>query len=130
MVSAVDTVIVVLTIALPLLYFYRESIPFIGGKVKSTIIGNGHANGSANGNGNGKAIKEDEGDPRDFVAKMEKAVSSNASAMAVILRQLDRSTESILIRNKPHPSLSLDRTNVASCFTVLKPVLQKNTPFV
>ncbi|WRT64992.1 uncharacterized protein IL334_001933 [Kwoniella shivajii] len=63
--TQLDLVIILLTISLPLLYFYRESLPFIGGKPKVA-----YQNGSASGN-----VKkvEEAGDPRDFVAKMERA---------------------------------------------------------
>ncbi len=66
--SAVDLVIVFLTIALPLAFWFRNSIPFIGGKPRAAV-----SNG-INGHG-AKASKVDEGDPRDFVGKMERGVS-------------------------------------------------------
>ncbi len=70
--SPVDIVIITLTILLPVLYIYREQLPIIGGKTRDEVLANG--NGHVNGNGKEKG-GEDEGDPRDFVDKMEKAVS-------------------------------------------------------
>ncbi|ODN75426.1 hypothetical protein L202_06577 [Cryptococcus amylolentus CBS 6039] len=60
--GATDTVIIALTILLPLLYFFRNSLPFIGGKPK---------------NAPSAAVSEktavEEGDPSDFVGKMARA---------------------------------------------------------
>ncbi|WWC67713.1 uncharacterized protein I206_101625 [Kwoniella pini CBS 10737] len=64
MATQLDLLIILLTISLPLLYFFRESLPFIGGKPLPST-----QNGSI-----GKAKKvEEEGDPRNFVEKMERA---------------------------------------------------------
>lgn len=65
MASPIDYVIILLTILLPLGYYFRDSLPFIGSK-PSTSSSNGHA---------APKRKEDEVDPRDFVGKMERAVS-------------------------------------------------------
>lgn len=65
MASPIDYVIILLTIVLPLTYYFRESLPFIGGR-PATASSNGHAVPKR---------KEEEGDPRDFVGKMERAVS-------------------------------------------------------
>ncbi|KAK8846787.1 hypothetical protein IAR55_005875 [Kwoniella newhampshirensis] len=62
--SPIDLLIIVLTIGLPLLYIFRDSLPVIGGKPRSAAV-----NGSAAG---GKTKVED-GDPRDFVVKMQRA---------------------------------------------------------
>ncbi len=72
MVSTIDIVIISLTILLPVLFIYRDSLPFIGGKPLTSA-----AAAAANGNGNGVAggVDKEEGDPRDFVEKMGKAVS-------------------------------------------------------
>lgn len=64
MLSAVDIVIITLTVALPLLYFFRESLPFIGGKTRAAAP---HAAVTNKAN-------VDEGDPSDFVGKMTRAV--------------------------------------------------------
>ncbi|WWC59241.1 uncharacterized protein I303_101791 [Kwoniella dejecticola CBS 10117] len=64
MATQLDLLIILLTVSLPLLYFFRESLPFIGGKALPS-----KQNGSA-----AKAKKvEEEGDPRNFVEKMERA---------------------------------------------------------
>ena len=63
--TPLDMTILILTIALPLLWYFRDSLPLIGGRSKSNLT---------NGVSHSKS-KVDEGDPRDFVAKMEKAVS-------------------------------------------------------
>ncbi|OXM79615.1 NADPH-ferrihemoprotein reductase [Cryptococcus neoformans Bt63] len=63
MLSAVDIVIITLTVALPLLYFFRESLPFIGGKTRAAAPHAAVAN----------KANVDEGDPSDFVGKMTRA---------------------------------------------------------
>lgn len=67
--SPVDITIVALAILLPLLYVYRNQLPFIGGKPRD--LGNGNANGtkSAIANGNG-AANGNLADSRNFVEKM------------------------------------------------------------
>lgn len=65
MASPIDYVIILLTIILPLAYYYRDSLPVIGSKPAASSL-NGHA---------APKRKEEEGDPRDFVGKMERAVS-------------------------------------------------------
>lgn len=67
MASPIDYVIIVLTIVLPLAYYYRDSLPIIGTKPATVASTNGHAVPKR---------KEEEADPRDFVGKMERAVSS------------------------------------------------------
>lgn len=62
--TPIDLTIIVLGVILPLLWFFRESLPIIGGKPRST----------------GAPVaaskkKEEEGDPRDFVGKMQRGVS-------------------------------------------------------
>lgn len=64
MLSAIDIVIITLTIALPLLFFFRESLPFIGGKTRAAAPHAAIANKAS----------VDEGDPSDFVGKMTRAV--------------------------------------------------------
>lgn len=66
MASQVDLLIIALAVILPLLFWFRESIPFIG-KPKGDEFGR-----SA---GDSAAAEEEEGDPRDFVGKMTRAVS-------------------------------------------------------
>jgi NADPH-ferrihemoprotein reductase len=63
--SPVDLVIILLAVALPLLFFFRESIPGIGGR-KRAVVDDGPSTSSATGGY--------EGDPRDFVEKMDKMV--------------------------------------------------------
>ena len=71
--STTDLVIIALTVLLPLLFFFRNSLPFIGAKPAS-------ANGVyANGHGPRKK-EEGGGDPRDFVGKMEKGVSGRVAS--------------------------------------------------
>ncbi|OCF59039.1 NADPH-ferrihemoprotein reductase [Kwoniella mangroviensis CBS 10435] len=66
MATQLDLLIIILTVSLPLLYFFRESLPFIGGKP--------FADSTQNGSASSKAKKvEEEGDPRNFVEKMERA---------------------------------------------------------
>lgn len=66
MASTYDLFIIALTVLLPLTWYFRESIPFIGGKPTAPI-------GSAAGASSNKKVEE--GDPRDFVGKMERGVS-------------------------------------------------------
>ena len=63
--SPVDLFILILTIALPLAWYFRDSLPLIGSR--SPTSGSSVANKARN------AV--DEGDPRDFVGKMERGVS-------------------------------------------------------
>jgi hypothetical protein len=65
--SPIDLTILLLTILLPLAWWFRNSLPIIGGKPRAALTTNGSA-----------ARKVDEGDPRDFVGKMERAVSVTA----------------------------------------------------
>jgi len=67
--SPLDLAIVLLTLLLPLAWYFRESLPFIGAKPRSAAYTNG------NGVGHGK---DDDGDPRDFVEKMEKLVNGSS----------------------------------------------------
>ncbi|GFZ49232.1 NADPH-hemoprotein reductase [Saitozyma sp. JCM 24511] len=60
--SPVDLTILLLTILLPLAWWFRNSLPIIGGKPRAALTTNGSA-----------SRKVDEGDPRDFVGKMERA---------------------------------------------------------
>jgi NADPH-ferrihemoprotein reductase len=61
--APVDLTIILLTLLLPLLWYFRESLPIVGGKAKKiTTTG-------------ASKKREEEGDPRDFVAKMERGVS-------------------------------------------------------
>ncbi|WWC87086.1 uncharacterized protein L201_001972 [Kwoniella dendrophila CBS 6074] len=65
MATQLDILIILLTVSLPLLYLFRESLPFIGGKPIAP---------KQNGLAASKINKvEEEGDPRDFVGKMERA---------------------------------------------------------
>ena len=66
MASPFDLLILFLTIALPLAYYFRDSLPIIGAKSGSSAVVT---------NGNVAKKREEEGDPRDFVGKMERAVS-------------------------------------------------------
>lgn len=63
--APVDWTIVVLGLLLPVLWFFRESLPIIGGKPRAVITPSTTQTNK----------KEDEGDPRDFVAKMQRGVS-------------------------------------------------------
>jgi len=65
--TVIDLVIIFLTISLPLAFWFRESIPFIGGKPRSALTSNGVAASAKS--------KVEEGDPRDFIGKMERGVS-------------------------------------------------------
>lgn len=70
MASPVDMIIIVLTIALPLLFFFRNSLPFIGGRSRDG------ADGASAGSLKRSSTGMDEGDdPRDFVDKMARGVS-------------------------------------------------------
>jgi len=69
--SPVDLVIILLAIALPLLFIFRESIPGIGGR-KPTLPGDDSAERKTDVAGAAGAY---DGDPRDFVEKMNKLVS-------------------------------------------------------
>lgn len=76
MASPVDIVLIVLTILLPILFIYRDSLPYIGGKSASSASSAAAAAGNgANGIGGKDGEKREVGDPRDFVEKMESAVS-------------------------------------------------------
>lgn len=71
MASQVDLVIILAVVVLPLLFWFRESLPFIGGGSKRDAFGR-----EINSSGGGAGADDDEdGDPRDFVTKMTKAVS-------------------------------------------------------
>lgn len=73
MASPIDYVIILLTIILPLAYYYRDSLPIVGGKPAASTS-NGHA---------APQRKEEEGDPRDFVGKMDRAVSLDSIQVMV-----------------------------------------------
>lgn len=75
--SQVDLVILFLTIALPLLWYFRESLPIIGSKPRNAA--------DAAGLKRGGASADDEGDPRDFVGKMERGVSTYRSLHCFVL---------------------------------------------
>ena len=62
-----DTLIVVLLVLLPVLYFYKDSLPLIGKPSK-----NSGDRAGVNGNGS-KGGVEEEGDPRDWLEQMNKA---------------------------------------------------------
>jgi len=69
--TPVDLTIIFLTLLLPLLWYFRESLPIIGGKPKSaTTTG-------------APKKREEEGDPRDFVGKMERGVSFRFAIMTI-----------------------------------------------
>lgn len=70
-----DTLIVVLLVLLPVLYFYKDSLPLIGKPSK-----NSGDRAGVNGNG-GKGGVEEEGDPRDWLEQMNKAVSCRSSCV-------------------------------------------------
>jgi NADPH-ferrihemoprotein reductase len=75
MASPFDILILLLTIGLPLAYYFRDSLPIIGGKSNpAAAVTNGHATKK----------REEEGDPRDFVGKMERAVSLNRMGYVLI----------------------------------------------
>jgi NADPH-ferrihemoprotein reductase len=77
MASPLDLLIVFLTIALPLAFYYRDSLPIIGSKSATlSSSSNGHA---------APKRREEEGDPRDFVGKMERAVRPFTSFPTTIL---------------------------------------------
>jgi hypothetical protein len=97
MASPFDILILLLTIGLPLAYYFRDSLPIIGGKSNpAAAVTNGHA----------PKKREEEGDPRDFVGKMERAVSLNLMG-----------------------SDADDRVNDVRCSLDLKPVRQRNMLF-
>lgn len=106
--SSVDLTLVVLTILLPILYLYRNSLPFINAPKDAANKINGVA---------GKAVSTvlDEGDPRDWVAKMERNVS--------------RYSEAGTVPSADFPSYHANRTSDAPCFTVLRPEPPRNTLF-
>ena len=82
--SPIDIVIILLTFMLPLSWYFRNSLPLVRGKARGQKI--------STGNGVGH-YKVEEGDPRDFVGKMERGVSSLAfRSMAT-----DRHLSSLLI---------------------------------
>lgn len=62
MATTVDLVIIALVVVLPLLFFFRNSLPFIGGKPRQ--VASAVASKVA-----------DEGDERDFFDKMQRGVS-------------------------------------------------------
>ena len=66
--SPLDLAIALLTLLLPLAWYYRDSLPLIGGKPRVTALTNGHGHNK---------LKVDDGDPRDFVEKMAKSVSDD-----------------------------------------------------
>jgi hypothetical protein len=70
-----DTLIVVLLVLLPVLYFYKDSLPLIGKPSK-----NSGDRAGVNGNGS-KGGVEEEGDPRDWLEQMNKAVSCRSSCV-------------------------------------------------
>ena len=67
-----DTIIVVLLVLLPILYVYRDSLPLIG---KSALNKASSTTSNGVGGAAGKKNKEDQGDPRDWLEQMKKAVS-------------------------------------------------------
>lgn len=69
MATSVDWLIVGLAILLPLLWWNRNSLPFIGGKPRAA----GAAVASSNAAGG--AAAEEVGDDRDFYDKMKRGVS-------------------------------------------------------
>jgi NADPH-ferrihemoprotein reductase len=78
-----DTIIVVLLVLLPILYVYRDSLPLIGksalNKASSSTTSNGVV-GAA-----GKKKREEQGDPRDWLEQMKKAVSGPSSLSFLFL---------------------------------------------
>ncbi|KAL7424371.1 hypothetical protein Q5752_000053 [Cryptotrichosporon argae] len=60
--APIDVVIALLSLLLPLAWYYRESLPIIGGRPRASAA-----------TAKGAARREDAGDPRDFVGKMERA---------------------------------------------------------
>jgi NADPH-ferrihemoprotein reductase len=79
-----DTLIVALLVLLPVLFYYRDSLPLIG---KPGTNRSGDRAG-AGGNG-GKGVVEEEGDPRDWLEQMRKAVSLVLSWVAGRARDRD-----------------------------------------
>ncbi|WVR04474.1 hypothetical protein IAU60_001477 [Kwoniella sp. DSM 27419] len=71
--SQVDLSIIILSIALPILFLFRNSLPFIGGKPRVAAATGAVQNGASSGAAARGKVVEDEGDPRDFVGKMERA---------------------------------------------------------
>lgn len=69
MLSPIDLAIVLLTLLLPLAWYFRDSLPIISGKLRPATVSDG----------NGVHVKVDDGDPRDFVEKMENGVSGPIS---------------------------------------------------
>ncbi len=69
MLSPIDLAIVLLTLLLPLAWYFRDSLPIISGKPRPATVSDG----------NGVHVKVDDGDPRDFVEKMENGVSGPIS---------------------------------------------------
>ncbi|TXT11153.1 hypothetical protein VHUM_01904 [Vanrija humicola] len=65
---SVDLLIVGVAILLPLLWWFRESLPFIGGKPRQSVAA---AAAAKSGAGAG-ADDDDDDNPRDFVTKMDK----------------------------------------------------------
>lgn len=99
--SAVDIVIIVLTVALPVLYFFRESLPFIGGRTRAAAPHALVANKTS----------VEEGDPSDFVGKMRRAVRVSGTEIGRLEVKLTTRC----------------RTSAVSSSMVLKLVLPKNT---
>lgn len=66
--APIDLFILALTIVLPLAWYFKDSLPIIGGRSRSGTT-------SSLAGGSGKKGAVDEGDPRDFVGKMERGVS-------------------------------------------------------
>jgi hypothetical protein len=96
--SSSDVFILSIGVVLAALYLFRDQI-FSASKPKTIpLAASKQANGSAN--------------PRDFIAKMKEAVSTN-----------------LLFFSRDLLSL-LNRRNALSYSTVRKPVLQKSMPFV
>ena len=63
--APIDMFILILTIVLPLAWYFRDSLPFIGTRSASVPAGAVK----------GKNAAVEEGDPRDFVGKMDRGVS-------------------------------------------------------
>lgn len=72
--TPVDLIIILLGLVLPTLFFFRNSLPFIGGRAPS-----GGA-GSVPGQKIDLGGIDDGDDPRDFVDKMERGVSTKTSS--------------------------------------------------
>lgn len=67
--AAIDLFILSLTILLPLAWYFRDSLPIVGGRARAGASSSRAAGGPA------KKGAVEEGDPRDFVGKMERGVS-------------------------------------------------------